>query len=419
MLIAAEHAVSPVRAAPPPRELDPARIELPELFVRAVASRAKVSSAPHNLYKYPARFAPEFAREAIRAFSQPGDLVLDCFHGGGTTLVEAVAQGRRAVGYDISSLACFLARVKTTPLTVHDERLLLSWSEGLTNLNDAAGIACWDAADTDDGYYRRNLPPNALRFFANVIAALPRLPRARQRQFARLILLAVGQRALDCKTELPSIPAMRAEFRQLLGESLREFRAYTWRVAKNLRIPPGSLAQQRTIIHASSESCSATGPFSGEKAALVVTSPPYPGVHMLYHRWQLLGRREMPAPFLLADCRDGDGISFYSLGCRHEERLTTYYDRLTKIYQAVRGCLKPGGLVVQMVAFNRPEWQLPAFLQAMTAAGYHQVLPDTQGRGYEDGFVWRAVPGRRWYAAANKRAASGNEVVLIHRALNG
>ena len=129
---------------------------------------------------------------------------------------------------------------------------------------------------------------------------------------------------------------------------------------------------------------------------------------MLYHRWQLLGRREMPAPFLLADCRDGDGISYYSLGCRHEEGLATYYDRLKRVYRAVHGCLKPNGLVIQMVAFNDPEWQLPAFLQAMNDAGYDQMVPDVDD-DVEDGFIWRAVPGRRWYAAANKREEANQQ----------
>ena len=41
-----------------------------------------------------------FAREAIEAFTQPGETVLDPFCGGGTTLVEAVSLGRRAAGLD-------------------------------------------------------------------------------------------------------------------------------------------------------------------------------------------------------------------------------------------------------------------------------------------------------------------------------
>ena len=40
---------------------------------------------------------------------------------------------------------------------------------------------------------------------------------------------------------------------------------------------------------------------------LVVTSPPYPGVHVLYHRWQVDGRKEAPLPFMIANKLDGAG----------------------------------------------------------------------------------------------------------------
>jgi hypothetical protein len=135
---------------------------------------------------------------------------------------------------------------------------------------------------------------------------------------------------------------------------------------------------------------------------------------MLYHRWQLHGRREMPAPFLLADCRDGDGISYYSLGNRKEEGLRTYFDRLTRIFSAVRPSLKTDALVVQMVAFNDPKWQLPQFLISMENAGYEQVLPENPSVR-TDRNLWRDVPGRRWYAALNKVSAAGKEVILFHK----
>jgi hypothetical protein len=50
-----------------------------------------VRGLTHGFYKYPARFSPAFARAAIRTFTHPGDLVLDNHVGGGTTLVEALA----------------------------------------------------------------------------------------------------------------------------------------------------------------------------------------------------------------------------------------------------------------------------------------------------------------------------------------
>src|SRR6266566_6728067 len=83
-------------------------------LIDAACDTEPVRGLTHGFYKYPARFSPKFARSAIEAFTKPGDLVLDPHVGGGTTLVEAVASGREAIGVDISPLAEFVARVKST-----------------------------------------------------------------------------------------------------------------------------------------------------------------------------------------------------------------------------------------------------------------------------------------------------------------
>src|SRR6266700_804890 len=81
-------------------------------FLASVHSRELVSGLTHNFYRYPARFSPQFARAAIEAFTRPGDLVLDPFMGGATTLVEARALARTGIGLDINELSCFVARAK-------------------------------------------------------------------------------------------------------------------------------------------------------------------------------------------------------------------------------------------------------------------------------------------------------------------
>src|SRR6185503_19161327 len=52
----------------------------------------------------------------------------------------------------------------------------------------------------------------------------------------------------------------------------------------------------------------------GQNPRLVLTSPPYPGVHVLYHRWQIDGRKETAAPFIIANKLDGAGSSYYTMG---------------------------------------------------------------------------------------------------------
>jgi modification methylase len=52
---------------------------------------------------HPAKMLPAIARQAIAAYSQPGDLVLDPMCGIGTTLVEAIHLGRDAFGVELES----------------------------------------------------------------------------------------------------------------------------------------------------------------------------------------------------------------------------------------------------------------------------------------------------------------------------
>jgi hypothetical protein len=71
-------------------------------------------------------------------------------------------------------------------------------------------------------------------------------------------------------------------------------------------------------------------------------------------------------------------------------------------------------IIVQMVAFADPSWQLPRYLETMEEAGLAEVfLPMLQGAG--DGRLWRSVPNRRWYSDQRGDTPGSEEVVLIHR----
>ena len=105
-------------------------------FLESLGSKSTVQGSTHTFYRYPARFSPEFAREAIRTFSQEGDLVLDPFMGGGTTAVEALCEGRRFIGTDVSRLACYVSGVKTTLLSISEEAEIIDWAASLcTRIN--------------------------------------------------------------------------------------------------------------------------------------------------------------------------------------------------------------------------------------------------------------------------------------------
>ncbi|SPE38145.1 DNA modification methylase (fragment) [Candidatus Sulfopaludibacter sp. SbA6] len=96
--------------------------------------------------------------------------------------------------------------------------------------------------------------------------------------------------------------------------------------------------------------------------ALVVTSPPYAGVHVLYHRWQVEGRRETPAPYWLAALSDGHGASHYTFGSRTKFGLDSYFKNIEMAFASVRQVVGPDTLVAQLVAFSDAASQLPSLL---------------------------------------------------------
>jgi hypothetical protein len=380
----------------------------------AIAFQGAVSGYTHNFYRYPARFSPQFARGCIQAFSQPGDVVCDPFMGGATTLVEAKATGRHAVGSDISTLSAFLGRVKTTPLSQEDTLRVVEWVCELPEYLNLRLPAVRNAAYVKAGYHR-NLPWPIRKSTELAIARLDSLPRARQRRLARCILLKAGQWALDCRERIPTA----AQFRDRLTESLTDFTdgMREFREAVRDNPPPGNIPARTVSIQGPASdlpSHAAEIATLPKKPTLVVTSPPYPGVYVLYHRWKVRGRKESPAPFWVADCQDGQGQAHYCFGHRKQKGLTSYFEGIQSSFCGVREVIDPSALVVQMVAFSEPDWQIPKYLEAMDNAGFDEISPESIGLPVNDR-LWRTVPGRRWFALIQGSLATSREVVLFHR----
>jgi hypothetical protein len=189
-----------------------------------------VSGLTHNFYRYPARFSPTFVRAVIEAFTEPGDYVLDPYFGGGTSLVEAVALGRNAIGVDISELAEFVATVKTTVLSENELQRLAQWAAKLPEQIHIHRASPRFDDYAERGYYKHLGHPSRWRLRKAIEQALGSAMRLRSPEmeaFARCVVLRTAQAALDGREKLPSIAA----FREMLSEdavemivAAREFR---------------------------------------------------------------------------------------------------------------------------------------------------------------------------------------------------
>jgi len=77
----------------------------------------------HSIHRYSSKFIPQIAATLIENLSKKNDVVLDCFCGSGTTLVEANLLKRKSYGIDLNPIACLISKVKITYIP---EKLLKS-----------------------------------------------------------------------------------------------------------------------------------------------------------------------------------------------------------------------------------------------------------------------------------------------------
>jgi SAM-dependent methyltransferase len=74
---------------------------------------------------HPGEIVPELARRIVAEYSRPGDLVVDPVAGIGTTLVEAAALGRRAVGIELEVRWLDLAAANVEHVLSPEDRSLV------------------------------------------------------------------------------------------------------------------------------------------------------------------------------------------------------------------------------------------------------------------------------------------------------
>ncbi|MBW8049570.1 MAG: site-specific DNA-methyltransferase [Cytophagales bacterium] len=381
-----------------------------DTFVKAVNDRSTVSGYTHDFYNYPARFSPLFAREAIESFTEPGDFILDPFMGGGTTLVEAQILNRPAIGFDISSLAYFIASVKTSPLTEKETEFVKKWT-ALT----IKKMNCKSHSERPEQWieagYQRNLSNKTTwpirKLSEQFINDLEKVrTTVKVKNFLRCVLLKTGQWALDSKKEIPSAKRFRAKLwttieQMLVGSTQLKFALAEHKndvMSLQINKPAIEIKRSRTLKKSNSPK-------------LVLTSPPYPGIHVVYHRWQIHGSKETPAPFWIANSLDGHGLTHYTMGNRQQEGLINYFQNIKDTFSSVAKVCDNETLIVQVLAFSKPEWQLPKYLEVMKLAGFYEIKPFKSR-------IWREVPNRKWYTQNKGKTPSSNEVVLFHRLIS-
>jgi hypothetical protein len=350
----------------------------------------------------------------IQAFTKPGDLVLDPFMGGGTTLIEARTLGREVIGSDLNSLAVFLANAKTVLYTPKDLEAVRQWVHTFACSLDVHASQPLGEFELPELNGMQQLNTWRIRKAIGIaLRDLKSLEASRARKLAKCVVLRTAQWALDCRSVVPSI----SDFKDHMKVAAKDMLKGASDFARAVRTSEKSLGYLPRVncLNTSAASVHLQPIWKRHGApALVLTSPPYPGVHVLYHRWQIRGRRETSVPFWISGTTDGNGAAFYTFGDRKQKNLAGYFQAVEENFAAVGEVCNSNTVIVQLIAFSEPEDQLPRYLAAMKQAGLREITVSSS-RHKSGERIWRSVPNRKWYAEQKSTIGSASEVVLFHK----
>ncbi len=351
------------------------------------------SYGSHAWHPFPAKFPPQLPEFLIEQLSEPDDVVLDPMLGSGTTLVEAVRLGRRAVGCDIDPLARMIAAAKLTPVDP-----LAALQKGQAILSAAKGD-CWESAtrlrqDFDLRFDTKTadfinywfLPQHQLELLS-LLQNIEDLPQEGTREFLKVVFSSTiiaksggVSRARDLAHTRPhrdtnKVPGSTfVEFAKRLERNVTALaksspydvgKSYS-RAGTDVTAPNGQYAQAE--IHAASAADTGLSPASID---LIVTSPPYANNAIDYMRahkfslvwfgWKIADLSKIRSQYLGHDaasrekhndlpdqCEERIGI-LADRDVKKAATLRRYFGEMATVIAEMKRVLKRGGAAVIVV----------------------------------------------------------------------
>ena len=222
----------------------------------------------HGFHTYPAGLHPDAARDTL-ALLPPGPL-LDPFCGGGTSLIEAMAAGREALGQDLNPVA---VRVSWGRTRLVDEAFLTRLRSRARKLTEAARRHRELPTDLDverlRPWYQRSVAMELEGLRQGILGSDEELRPLLELAFSS-ILIKVSFRRSDTspkKVESQRPPGTTAVlFHKKVRELARRLTALREAVPHGTPEPTVRLGDARSLK-------------DKERFAAILTSPPYPAVY--------------------------------------------------------------------------------------------------------------------------------------------
>lgn len=360
----------------------------------------------HDVHPYPAKFIPQVPGTLIARLSMRGDLILDPFGGSGTTALEAVRLGRRALIVDANPVGILAGKVKTCRLYAAVERDVHALRTSLIALYDNLPAAT-ELLDR----YQAEVPeiPNRSKWFSDQSCAELALIRASIRELdtmeaqnisllamSRIILKASFQ---DSETRYVSKPRL-VEPGEILGAYLKALSS----VFSNVQQTSMSIRYGvSTFVEADARNLPPSQ-FPDGSVDLIVTSPPYGNAmdYHLYHRFRLFWLGSDPRE--LAKIEIGSHLRHQKEASGHE----SYEGEMASCFEHIVRMLRPGRYAAFIVG--------DSIYEGTTYDGGEMTrrLGEAAGLVHLTSIQRQIHRTKRSFAAAGRRATS-ETIVIFNR----
>ena len=354
----------------------------------------------HSIYPYPCKFPPQIPRRLIGALSSPGDLILDCFGGSGTTALEAIRLGRSSLSVDANPLSVLLTRVKTTPFSAANRkeasRIGGSIIAEATHCIDAVNCAPLKSAPTFANQAKW-FSPNAFHELSHLRHGTDQVT-GHVRDLLDLALTQTATRISFQESETRYV----SKFRTVSdGET---YELFAKEVARILRRLPLQQFESDSVVALGDARDRSAYHVEDESVQLLVSSPPYPNAYdyHLYHRFRLLWLREQPAELRRVEI--GSHLRQQTL----TDPVGDYERDMTEVLKAVETLIRPGGYCVFVVG--------DGLYRGETYRTSHNLLRIAESSGFKsEGVISRRLPVHSRSVTSAGRRLKSEELVLLSK----
>ena len=256
----------------------------------------------HDLHPYPAKFIPQIPGTIISLLSSRGELVFDPFGGSGTTALEAIRLGRRALSLDANPIAALIGRVKTAKIESNALSELNILHASLRAFTSSMPVDPSILVEQFQSYApiianrQKWFPDSSFGELAYIRSKIIQItdPTAQDIGLLALSRTVLSASFQDSETRYKSVPR-NIPVGETTRRYIKEFEAVMRTVTKNASATRYGITR---FLLGDAREISATD-IPNSSVDLIVTSPPYGNAtdYHLYHRFRLLWMGYDPVVF--------------------------------------------------------------------------------------------------------------------------